>query len=96
MHIHLSRRGASTRDVRAKLQTLALVMVVGTLTGFVLHSLAAAPGKRTAFADMAFATAAKLGSVFDMGGGTAIAALATLVVIGLVISAIPVDTRRDA
>ena len=96
MLIDLARRNGRFRDFNLKLQTLALVMFIGTLNGYGLHAMAAAPGNRGVFADMVFATATKLGTLFNMDSGTAISLLPALIAIGLAISVIAVNGRREA
>lgn len=96
MPVHLPRRNRRLRDFSLKLQTLALVMAVGTLVGYVLHALAATSGDRGMFAEMAFVAVTRIATLFALDGGTAIAWLSALVAIGLAISLIPVNARRDA
>ena len=96
MHIDLPRRNVRLRDFNLKLRTLALVMFIGTLNGYALHTVAAAPGDHGMSAGMAFATATKLGTLFNMDSGTAIALLPALVAIGLAISVLAGNGRRDA
>ncbi len=96
MYIDHPRQNGRFRDFNLKLQTLALVMFIGTLNGYVLHAVAAAPGNGGVFADFLFATATKIGTLSNMDSGTAIALLPALIAVGLAISVISVNARRKA
>ena len=96
MYIDLPRRNGRFRDFNLKLQTLALVIFIGTLNGYTLHAMAATPGDRGALADMLFATATKVETLFMMDSGTVLALLPALIAIGLAISMIAANAKRDA
>ena len=96
MHIDMPRQNGRVRDFNLKLQTLALVMFIGTLNGYMLHAVASASGNRGFFAEMLFATATKVETLFRMDGSTALALLPALIAIGLAINVIAVNGKRNA
>lgn len=96
IYIDMPRQNGRFRDFNLKLQTLALVMFIGTLNGYMLHAVASAPGGGGVFADMLFATATKVESLFMMDSGSTLALLPALIAIGLAISVIAVNGKRDA
>lgn len=96
MYIDMPRPNSRFRDFNLKLQTLALVMFIGTLTGYMLHAVASAPGNGGVFADMLFATATKVETLFMMDNGATLALLPALIAIGLAVSVIAVNGERDA
>ncbi len=96
MYIDMPRRNGRFRDFNLKLQTLALVMFIGTLNGYALHAVASAPDGGGAFADTLFATATRVETLFMMDSGTTLALLPALIAIGLAVSVIAVNGKQDA
>lgn len=96
MYIDMPRRNGRFHDFNLRLQTLALVMFIGTLNGYALHAVASAPGGGSVFADMLFATATKVETLFMMDSGATLALLPALIAIGLAVSVIAVNGDRNA
>ena len=92
----MPRPNGRIHDFNLRLQTLALVMFIGALNGYALHAVASAPGSGSVFSDMLFATAAKVESLFMMDSGATLALLPALIAIGLAVSVIAVNGKRDA
>ena len=90
-------RGAAWfRDRTSKAQTLGLPMAIGTIFGYVVHTVTATPGNRSWVTHPVYLAAAIGRNTFLMDAAAIIALIPALTVVDLALGAVAINTNQEA